>query len=240
MSICLDSYSVNPKLIMSYHVIPGRWLLQGGSVGGSGVLRWFEQEFGAEERAVAIQNGTNPYIEMDAAAEKIPAGADGMIFLPYMAGERSPIWDPAAKGVYYGLDFSKKRAHFIRANMESVAYSLRHNLETASNAGASVKKMFSVGGAANSRLWTQIKADITGIPIDIPSTDAATTLGAAMLAGVAVGLYKDFEDAVRKTVRINRSHMPDLPAKPVYDSRYQTYLSLYEQLKPIMQKGAVL
>lgn len=101
-----------------------------------------------------------------------------------MSGERTPIWDPNAKGVYYGLDFSKTKGHFIRAAMEGTAYALKHNLDVAEEAGAKVEVLRAMGGSANSLLWTQIKSDITGKPIVVPSSDTATTLGAVILAGV--------------------------------------------------------
>lgn len=237
MSICLDECRTDPRLIMSFHVVPDRWLLQGGTVGGGGVMRWFEQEFGAAEQQVAARNGTGTLYEMDMAAAEISPGSDGLVFLPYMAGERSPIWDPAAKGIYYGLDYAKTRAHMIRASLEGVAFSLRHNLEIARQAGAPTGRLRAMGGAANSRLWTQIKSDVTGLPIDVPSSDTATTLGAVILAGVATGVWPDFETAIGTTVKDTRSHTPNPDNKPVYDRGFETYLELYQQLQPIMRKG---
>lgn len=237
MSICLRECKTDPRLIMSFHVVPDRWLLQGGTVGGGGVVRWLERELGAAERQTAGQNGTSSLYEMDRLAADIAPGSEGLVFLPYMAGERSPIWDPDAKGVYYGLDFAKTRAHIIRASLEGVAFSLRHNLEIAARAGAPVTRLRAMGGAANSRVWTQLKSDATGLPIDVPSSDTATTLGAVMLAGVATGVWKGFYDAVEQTVRITRSHEPNPETKPAYDQGFETYLALYEQLKPIMRKG---
>lgn len=234
MSICTDTCRMDPRLILGAHVVPGQWLLQGGSVGGGGTVNWFEREFCAEERAAAKAKGTNSLAEMDAAAQKVPAGSEGLVFLPYMAGERSPIWDPDAKGVFYGIDFSKTRAHFARAVMEGVAYSLRHNLETAERAGAHAETLRSMGGAANSRLWTQLKADITGKKIDVPSADTATALGAAILAGVGTGVYRDFEDAVGRTVTVRREFVPNPENAAVYDKGYAVYLELYQSLKNIM------
>ena len=112
------------------------------------------------------------------------------VFLPYMSGERSPSWNPNAKGVVYGLDFAKTKGHMVRACMEGVALSLKHNLEVAREAGADVEVLRAMGGSSNSLLWTQIKSDITGKPIVVPSSDTATTLGAAILAGVGVGMYQ--------------------------------------------------
>ncbi len=170
------------------------------------------------------------------SAESIAAGSDGVVFLPYMSGERSPIWDTEAKGVYFGLDFSKTRGHMARATMEGVAYSLRHNIEVAEAAGSSVGTLRAMGGAANSLVWTQLKADITQKPIEIPASDTASTLGAALLAGVGVGAYKNFEEATTKTVAVKRYHEPNPALKAVYDDGYDTYLKLYENLKDLMHK----
>ena len=151
-----------------------------------------------------------------------------------MSGERSPIWNPYAKGVFYGLDFAKNKGHMLRACMEGVAFSLRHNLEVAENAGASVSVLRAMGGSANSLLWTQIKADITGKDVVVPASDTASTLGAAILAGVGVGFYKDYEEAVSLTVKETRRHQPDPSRKEVYDKAYRTYRELYDSLKHMM------
>lgn len=223
MSICVDHALAHPKLILSPHVVPGKWLLQGGTVGGGGALRWFRQEFG----------GDCSFDELTALAEPVAAGSDGVIFLPYMAGERSPIWNPDAKGVYYGLGFDKTKGHLIRATMEGVAFSLEHNLRVAAETGAKVGELIAMGGASNSRLWTQIKADVTGKTIRVPTSDTATTLGAAMLAGVGVGLYADFAEAVRETIVMTRTHTPDPAAHAQYQKCMEQYLELVEALTPV-------
>lgn len=237
MSICTDTYRADPRLILGYHVVPGKWLLQGGTTGGGGVMRWLEREFGTFEREEGKRTGKSSLELFNEAAEAVPAGSDGVVFLPYMAGERSPIWDPDAKGVFYGLDFSKTKGHFIRAAMEGVAYSLRHNLEIAEQAGAKAEVLRAMGGSANSLLWTQIKADITGKPIVVPSSDTATTLGAVILAGVGVGMYESFEEAVELTVKVKRAHEPNAENRAIYQKNYNIYLELYRQLKDVMKKG---
>ncbi|MCR5627762.1 MAG: FGGY-family carbohydrate kinase [Lachnospiraceae bacterium] len=226
MSICTDSALAHKKLILSAHVVPGKYLLQGGSVGGGGTLKWFKQEFGGE----------SSFDELTALAEKVPAGSDGVIFLPYMSGERSPIWDPDAKGVYYGLSFDKTKGHMIRATLEGVAYSLEHNLRTAYETGIEVGRMNAMGGAANSRLWTQIKADVTGKTIQVPASDTASTLGAALLAGVGCGIYKDYDEAVNSTIKITRVQEPDMKAHELYKKRMELYLELYDDLKATFAK----
>ena len=132
------------------------------------------------------------------------------------------------------LDFAKTKGHMVRACMEGVALSLRHNLEVAEEAGADAEVLRAMGGSANSLLWTQIKSDITGKPIVVPASDTATTLGAAILAGVGVGFYKDYDEAVSLTVKETRRHEPNPENKAIYDQTYQTYLELYKSLAHMM------
>ncbi len=237
MSICIDQYCADARLILGYHVVPNHWLLQGGTTGGGGAMRWFEREFADLERRLAQEKGGSSFAFLDALAESVPAGSEGVVFLPYLAGERSPIWDSDAQGVFFGLDYSKTRAHLVRALMEGVAYSLRHNLEIAEQVGAHVDTLRATGGSANSRLWTQMKADIIGKDIEVPESDLATPLGAALLAGVGVGVYASFEDAVAKTVAIKREQKHTTSGKNAYDAGYRIYRELYEQLKGIMRQS---
>jgi xylulokinase len=224
MSICCDKYKAHEKLILCNHVVPGKYLLQGGTVGGGASFKWLRENFFA---------GLS-FEQMDGLAREIKPGSDGLFFLPYMAGERSPVWDPRAKGVFYGLDFSKNKAHFIRAVMEGVAYSLAHNLKTAEESGVYIDKLYATGGSANSGLWMQIKADVANAPVAVPLSDNSTNLGAALLGGVAVGMYKDFDEAVKSTVSIKRTYEPDAASHEIYRRGYAVYLDLYKNLRDMM------
>ena len=231
MSICTSVFAPDPRLILCASVIPGQYLVQGGTVGGGSVMRWSSKEFGDFERIEEQKGGQRVLAQFDGMAEKINPGCDGLIFLPYMNGERTPIWDPDAKGVFYGIDFSKTKGHFVRALMEGVAYSLRHNLDTAAKSGSHVSVLRATGGAANSRFWTQLKADVTGIPVTVPGSDNATGLGAAILAGVGTGVYSGFGEAVSMTVGEKRRHDPDPGLFGIYTRNYNAYLELYERTK---------
>lgn len=221
MSICTDCALAHKDLILSQHVIKGMYLLQGGTVGGGGALRWFRQEFCPDMSFDRITQ----------EAENIPVGAEGVIFLPYMAGERSPIWDPDAKGVFYGLGFNKTRGHMIRSVLEGTAFSLEHNLRTAASAGAKVSSLNAMGGASNSLLWTQIKSDVTGKPISVTASDTATTLGAAILAGIGCGIWSDYGEAVKSTISVKRTHVPNMDNHEKYLRSMDLYLRLYDDLK---------
>ena len=225
MSICIDQYAADPRLILGFHVVPGQWLLQGGTTGGGGALKWLRETMCPELS----------FVEMSGLAEQAPAGSGGVTFLPYMAGERSPIWNPKACGVFFGLNFGVTRGQMIRACMEGVAYALRHNLETAEAAGAKAGVLRAMGGSANSRIWTQIKADVTGCGIEVPASDTATTLGAAILAGVGTGVYQSFEEAAARTVSVKKTYEPNPEMKAVYDGGYETYRKLYPALEELMR-----
>lgn len=235
MSICMEKPLRDPNLILSVHVIPGLWLLQGGTSGGSGVMRWLEQELADYERHIADEKHASSLDQFNESAAKIPPGSDGLIFLPYMNGERSPIWNPHAKGVWYGLDFSKTKGHLILSAMEGVAFSLKHNLDIAKAAGAEVSSLKATGGSSNSLLWTQIKSDISNLPIEVPLADASCALGAAILAGVGCGIYEDYPEAIQRTIRFTRHHEPDPDTVPVYSRNYKKYLEIYQHLEPMMQ-----
>ncbi|MDD3920482.1 MAG: xylulokinase [Eubacteriales bacterium] len=228
MSLCINQYAADPRLILSFHVIADHWLLQGGTTGGGGALKWLRETVCPELS----------FEQMSDLAATVPAGSDGVIFLPYMAGERSPIWNPNASGVFFGLNYAKTRAHLIRAVMESVGYALRHNLEVAESAGATAGTLRAMGGSANSLVWTQLKADITGRRIEVPASDTATTLGAAILAGVGTGVYRDFAEAAERTVAVVRTHEPNRDCQTAYDKGYQNYRELYERLAPMMAEHA--
>lgn len=236
MSICTDSWQGDPALIMSRHVVPDLWLLQGGTVGGGASLNWIVKEIGEAERQLAKEQGRGTFELVSDAAATIAPGSDGLVFLPYLLGERSPIWDANAKGVFFGLGFDKTRAHMYRAVMEGAAFALQHNLEVAEQAGAPVGEMYAMGGAANSLVWTQLKADITGKKILIPATDTATTLGASILAGIGTGVYSSYKEAVDKNVTIVREHIPNPELHDVYMKNYAIYRELYENLKDTMRR----
>ncbi len=224
MSICTDQCITHPQLICSCHVIPNKWLLQGGTVGGGNALRWFKES--------VIQN-KEEYVELDNRASNIAPGCDGMVFLPYLQGERSPIWDNSAKGLFFGIDYQSTKAHFIRSIMEGVAFSLRHNIETAKESGIEVSQLHAMGGSSKSTVWMQIKADITGIPIIISDCQNATALGAALLAGIGVGIYQNATDAVTKTIRYSQNIIPNKSNNSLYSLIYEKYKKLYKNTKMI-------
>jgi xylulokinase len=201
-------------------------------VGGGGITRWLAGILRPQGEGV---DSAEYFAQMDQWAGQVPAGAEGLLFLPYMAGERSPIWDENAKAVYFGLDYTKNRGHIIRASLEGAAFALRHNIEAAGEAASTIEEMRSVGGAAKSRIWMQIKADVTGKPIRPAGGDLATAKGALILAGVGTGILPSFEKACERFVRLGPVYYPDATNKAHYDTAYNRYLLLYTQLKELMR-----
>jgi xylulokinase len=236
MSICLERPIKHPSLILGAHVVPDRWLLQGGTVAGGASLDWFARTLGAldENNDLLPADGRDIFPMLSREAASVPPGSNGIIFLPYLNGERSPIWDAQAQGMLIGLGLNTAHADLVRAVMEGVAYALRHNIETAGEAGAVICEMRPMGGSANSVIWTQIKADVTGYEMVVPASDTATPAGAAMLAGVGIGMYDDYASAVARIVGIRRVQKPDEGNRAIYDKYFDIYRRLYPANREFM------
>ncbi len=239
MSIVVDSPVADERLILSRHVVPDAWLLQGGTVAGSASLAWLTRLVGNAEQVAATASGSDVYAQVSAAAGSVGPGSGALVFLPYLAGERSPLWDADARGAFLGLTLASDRAALYRAVMEGVAMSLRHNLDVAHEAGASVGELLAVGGATKSPVWMQIKADITGLPVTVSDNDAAPPLGAAMLAALGTG-GGHVDDLVGKWVRRAVTYRPDPATASVYGPLYEVYRGLYGVLAPSMHALAAI
>jgi xylulokinase len=239
MTIVTDRPYKDLRLISGCHVIEGLWHLSGGTVSG-GVLGWFyDQVLAFGGAGLPLTGGQNPFELLSQEAETSPAGAGGLVFLPYMAGERTPIWDPLARGVFLGLSYEKKRADIIRALMEGAAFALRHNLEVAAQAGIRPSHLISVGGGAKSEIWCQIKADVTQLPLGVPSIDDGTVFGAAFLGGIGVGAYPNWREALGKMGEIRKWYEPKANTS-LYDELYELYLDSYIALKSQLHRLAEL
>lgn len=226
MSICMDKPLACEGLILGAHVVPNKFLMQGGTVAGGASMEWFAREFGGDS--------ANVFETFSKEAELVESGR--VIFLPYLNGERSPIWDANAQGMFFGLDLGTTRGCMIRAIMEGVAFSLRHNLELAESSGAVVNELRATGGSALSEVWTQIKADITQKRMVVPDIINATTFGAAILAGVGVGCLS--YERVTGLIREKRTHNPNSCSN--YNELYKLYRELYKNNRDSMYKLAKL
>lgn len=195
----------------------------GGAITAGAAANWFRSLFG--------QHGLS-FAELDAEARAVPAGSDGLVFLPYLMGERSPIWDSRASGAFVGLNLYHGRGHLFRAVLEGVAFALRHNIETGRSAVSALDDVLTVvGGASRSPLWTQIIADVTGYPIRTIPRNVEAALGAGRLAALGVGL----EAGLAPATLVDEA-VPDHAAQDAYGRAFEIYLDLYPALKPDMHR----
>ena len=229
-----DRAATSPAFIAMPHAVAGAHLLLGAMSATGASLKWFRDGFGA---AGSGETGSS-YDRLTAEAAEVAAGSEGVVFLPYMAGERSPIWDTDARGVFFGLTLATGRGALIRAILEGAAFALRHNVEVAGEAGLTVREIRSVGGGARSRLWNQIKADVLGRPILIPERFLGAPFGDALLAGLGCGEFSDIRETVRALAGIRDRYEPDPTLCALYDERYGIYRELSERLRPLFGRAA--
>jgi xylulokinase len=203
------------------HAVPGQWHLMGVMLSAAGSLRWYRD---------TLAPGV-PYDQLVEEAAPIRAGAEGLLFLPYLSGERTPYPDPDARGAFVGLSLVHTRAHMTRAVLEGVAFGLRDSLELMKALGLDVRTVRAQGGGARSPLWRQILADVLGAEVAVPEAADGAALGAALLAGVGAGVWKSVEEAAATASGVTGSISPSANAA-VYDEYYPRYRALYPALAP--------
>jgi xylulokinase len=216
----------NLRLHLFCHVLPGVWHLEAAILSAGMSLRWLRDN---------VFSGQDYCALADAAAE-VPAGAEGLFFLPYLAGERTPIMDPQARGAFIGLTLHHDRRHMVRAVMEGVVFALRQGMDLIDGLGVPVERILASGGATRHPLWLQLQADIFNRPVYASQVQEATGRGAAMLAGIAAGFYATGQEACQRTLR--QAAQPVLPnpqSAADCQTAYQTYCQLYPALKAVQQ-----
>jgi xylulokinase len=221
----------DPRMWATAFCLPGRYSVDGGMSTTGALTRWFRDTLGREEMAAEAAGGPNAYAALADAAAAIRPGADGLICLPYFAGERTPLNDPDARGVYAGLTLSHTKGHLYRASLEATAYGVRHNLETMSAMGAPPQRLVAVGGGAKNPLWLQIVSDVCGLAQDVPERTIGASYGDAFMAGLATGMVTGPEALPRDWVRLALRLQPNIDLRPVYDAYYDVYRGLYESAK---------
>jgi xylulokinase len=227
LAFCVDRPVFDIRFMNRCHSVPDRWLAMGALLSPGAAMSWFRDQILSAER----------YDLLDKAAEQSGPGANRLIFLPYMQGERSPIWDPMARGVLFGLSLESSRGDLVRAVMEGTAYGLRQNLEIAINElGYSVWEIRLGGGGAKSDLWCQIKADVLNRPLVRLDEEETAVLGAAILGGIAGGVYRDHQEGAKQaSARPTRTFLPNPEMSTTYERIYGIYCDLYPRLKESFQ-----
>lgn len=223
-----------PRVHTFNHAVPGAWYLMGVTQGAGLSLRWVRDNLGLPERALERWTGLDAYELLAKEAEGVPAGSHGLLFLPYLQGERTPHLDAYARGGWIGLTASHDRRHLVRSVLEGVAFSLKDCFSILAEQGLPLEQVRATGGGAKSSLWRQIIADVLDVELVTTSAQEGPASGAALLAGVASGVYASISQACEATVRVVESTTPGPEHARVYTSLYEEFRSLYPALKPIL------
>lgn len=214
----------DPRLHVFNNAVPDMWYILGAILAAGLCLRWLRNTLGMETVPDA-------YPRLSAEAAATPLGADGLLFQPYLAGERTPHMDPLARGSFVGLNLHHTRGHLARAVMEGVAFALRQTLEISLNLGGNVETLIAAGGGGESPVWRQIQADVFGIPLQQTMLTEQASVGAAVLAGVGAGVYSNVEEASNRIVRYGAVTPPDPQRHARYNELYAQFLELYPRLR---------
>lgn len=216
------------------HADPHAWLLENPGFVSGGNLRWWRDQFCRPEG----DGQADTYDLALRGVAHVPAGSDGVIFLPCTQGAMAPEWNEAARGVFFGLTLAHTREHMTRALLEGSAFALRDILEAMKGTGVPPQRLTIAGGGAKSPVWRQIRADVTGLPVRVPTVVETTAAGAALLASVAAQLHANVRDAISAFVRYEaQEHLPDPQRRHKYEEAYSRYREIYFALKPVFGHG---
>ena len=229
------TYDPKRRIPCHRHPVDKLYFLMPWSQTAGMFLRWFRDNFCLMERSLESMIGIDAYALMDKEAERVPPGSEGLVMLPHLMGAACPEFDPDARAVMFGITLKHSKPHFIRAVMESVAYMLKRNLDILNELGVDIREVRSIGGAAKSKLWNRIKADVLQKKILIPKIKDTSALGAAILAGVASKVYRSVEAAAESMVEIEDVIEPREEYKELYSKLYEIYVRLYESLKSLFK-----
>jgi len=211
------------------HAIPGKWILMGAILSGGSSLSWFYKQV-ILGRGKTLKS-ENSYQSLFREVSPTPAASKGLIFLPYLKGERTPYLDPQARGAFVGLSLQHGRRDLTRAIMEGVVFALRQSLEKFKELGIEITSVTTWGGGAKNKIWRQIQADIFNLPILISPTQEGSAYGAAITAAVSVGIFSSIKEACQEWIRIKEKILPNPKNVAVYNKAYLIYRGLYSKLK---------
>jgi xylulokinase len=233
-----DAPTIDPALRVHTfcHAAPGKWHVMGVMLAAGGSLRWYRDTFCQEEIAIAKQTGIDPYELITQSAATAPIGSEGLIFLPYLFGERTPHPDPAARGAFIGLTLRHTKAHIARAVLEGVTFGLRDSLEILRDMHIAPASVRLSGGGAKSTFWRKMQADVFGCDASTVQSDEGPALGAALLAGVGAGYFTCVEEACGTLIKTASVISADSSNSEIYNRYYQEYRALYPTLKEHFEK----
>ena len=217
------------------HAAPGHFIALSGNQTGGRLLRWYRDELAAAEREIAARSGRDVY---DVIVEQCADAPGSLLLLPYFVGSGTLYEDPLATGAIVGLSFDSKRADIVRAILEGLAYEQALGVRRLNEIGVDIRELTAVGGGAKSERWMQIKADIIGLPVSVLHTSEAASLGVAMLAGWATGVYASLHEAAAQLIKARKTFLPRQAYAAHYERQLRIYADLYQALKPIYEAMA--
>jgi xylulokinase len=218
----LDELLIDRRLYIDYHLIPNKYLLNGCMASSGNILRWFRDQFAPGET----------YANLDQAAIAVPPTSQGLIMLPYFLGEKTPLHDPHARGVFMGLTLSHTRAHLYRAVMEGISFGFLHHLEILRSLGLTVTRSRVTNGGSSNFLWPQITSDVLGLPLEHIAEHPGSSLGAAFVAGIGAGVFKGWGE-IERFIVVDKLTIPEARNTAAYQHHYRVYRKLYQVNRPI-------
>jgi xylulokinase len=213
----IDRLEIDARLFIDYHVIPGLYLINGCMASSGSIIKWFRNSFAAEL----------DYPALDAEAQGLPAGSDGLVLLPYFIGEKTPVFNPLARGVLFGLTLQHSRAHVYHAILEGISFGFYHHLQVLAERGFGVRRVRVANGGARSQLWRQVTSDVIGYPLEEVANHPGSSLGAAFVAGMGVHAFSAWGE-IERYIHLAATTQPDMERHAKYRQLFELYRSVYE------------
>ena len=229
---CTEDIKTSPKLFFDYHIVPDHYLINGCMAASGSLVKWYLGDILNSYEGSVLK-------ELDAEASKLPPASDGLIILPYFLGEKTPIFDPQAKGIMFGLTLSHTKAHIFRACLEAVIYGFKQHIDVIKELGYCPEHIFATNGGSRSSFWCQIASDVLNQEIRAYPSHPGSALGVAFLAGMAVGVFSSW-DEIHLFLKDYSTYKPDPDAVKIYEKSYAIYRDLYLQTKESCKKLADL
>ena len=242
MFVHSDEVKIDPggRIHTFCHAVRGKWHMMGVNLSAGGSLQWFRNELCKADAAKAKRAKKEVYDVLTKEAEAVKAGSEGLFFLPYLSGERTPHADPDARGCFVGLTLAHTRGHMLRSIMEGVTYSMRDSLAIIEELGVPVRQIRASGGGSRSPFWRQIQADVFGRKVVTINTEEGPAYGVALLGAVGAGEFKNIQEACAATIRVEKETAVNQSARKYYDRAFPVYQKLYGSLKDDFKTIAAL
>ena len=229
---CTEEVVTSPKLFFDYHIVPNRYLINGCMAASGSLVKWYLGD-------ILDSYGGATLKQLDQEASKIPPASDGLVILPYFLGEKTPIFDPLARGMMFGLTLSHTKAHIFRACLEAVIYGFKHHIDTIEETGYHPEHIIATNGGSKSSFWCQIAADVLGQKVRAYYSHPGSALGVAFLAGMACGAFTDWEQ-IHLFLKDYKEYDPNPEAVAIYEKSYKIYRNLYLETKASCEAVAKL